>query len=119
MRWWPTRRRPTPASPPPDDLLVLGDALRRNVDDVLTVTDAGARNGAFLFRGQLALEPSRALQLLRERFGRFGYTPYIRRDRAGVLVQAWPTAVVQERSRVAINVLLFVLTVLSTLLAGT
>src|SRR5438034_10915661 len=118
MRFWP-RRRAAPAPPPSDDLILLGDILRRNVDDILAVYDNGERNGVFLFRGQLATTPARALEILRDRFRRFGYTPYLRADRAGVLVQAWPTAVVRDRSRVTLNVLLFVLTMLSTLLAGT
>ena len=84
MRLWPMRRRPTPATPPPDDVLVLGDTLRRNVDDILAVYDNAERNGVFLFRGQLAITPARALEILRERFGRFGYTPYIRPERGGV-----------------------------------
>src|SRR5258706_16473862 len=118
MRLWPSRRRPTPPTPPPGDVMVLGDVLRRNVDDLLAVADNGERNGVFLFRGQLAITPARALEILRERFGRFGYTPYIRPARGGVLVQAWPTATVKEHSRITLNVVLFVLTVLSTFLAG-
>src|SRR5918994_1666517 len=119
MRLWPMRRRPAPATPPPDDVLVIGDLLRRNVEDILAVDDNAERNGVFLFRGRLATAPARALEILRERFGRFGYTPYIREERGRVLVQALPTDVVQERSRIRLNVVLFVLTVLSTLLAGT
>ncbi|HEV8142855.1 MAG TPA: site-2 protease family protein [Methylomirabilota bacterium] len=119
MRLWPMRRRPAPATPPPDDVLVIGDLLRRNVEDILAVDDNAERNGVFLFRGRLATAPARALEILRERFGRFGYTPYIREERGRVLVQALPTAVVQDRSRIRLNVVLFVLTVLSTLLAGT
>src|SRR6266849_6546680 len=118
MRFWP-RRRPAPATPPPDDLILLGDMLRRNVDDIVAVYDNGEKNGVFLFRGQLVTTPARALEILRDRFGRFGYTPYLRTDRGAVLVQAWPTAVVKERSWVLLNVVLFVLTIASTLLAGT
>jgi membrane-associated protease RseP (regulator of RpoE activity) len=118
MRWWP-RRRTAPATPPPDDLILLGDILRRNVDDILAVYDNGEKNGVFLFRGQLITTPARALEILRDRFTRLGYTPYLRTDRGGVLVQAWPTAVVEQRSRILLNVILFVLTVASTLLAGT
>ena len=119
MRLWPTRRRPMPPTPPSGDVMVLGDVLRRNVDDLLAVDDNGERNGVFLFRGRLAITPARALEILRERFGRFGYTPYIRQARGGVLVQAWPTAAVKEHSRITLNVVLFALTILSTLLAGT
>jgi len=119
MRFWPMRRRPTSAVPPSDDLVLVGDILRRNVDDILAVSDNGEKNGVFVFRGQLVTSPARALEILRDRFRRFGYTPYLRADGGSVLVQAWPTAVVKERSRVVVNVVLFVLTVVSTLLAGT
>src|SRR5438874_13022516 len=104
MRLWPMRRRPTPATPPSDDVLVLGDILRRNVDDILAVYDNGERNGVFLFRGQLVTTPARALEILRDRFRRFGYTPYLRMDRGGVLVQAWPTAAARQRSRATLHV---------------
>ena len=97
----------------------MGDVLRRNVDDILAVYDNGVKNGVFLFRGQLITTPARALEILRERFARFGYTPYLRAHHGGVLVQAWPAAVVKDQSRVMLNVLLFVLTAASTLLAGT
>jgi membrane-associated protease RseP (regulator of RpoE activity) len=117
MRFWP-RRRAAPAPPPSDDLILLGDVMRRNVDDILAVYDHGERNGVFLFRGQLVTAPARALEILRDRFSRFGYTPSLRADRGGVLVQAWPTAAVRDRSRVVVNVVLFALTVVSTLLAG-
>jgi membrane-associated protease RseP (regulator of RpoE activity) len=118
MRFWP-RRRAAPAPPPSDDLILLGDILRRNVDDILAVYDHGESNGVFLFRGQLATTPKRALEILRERFSRFGYTPYLRADRGGVLVQGWPTVAVKEHSRIILNVVLFLLTIGSTLLAGT
>ena len=120
MRLWPMRRRPTPSAPPSDDVLILGDVLRRNVADVLAVYEHGERNGVFLFRGQLATAPSRALSILRERFGRLGYTPYIRPDGGAVMLQAWPTTAAAAPSRrITLNVVMFVLTVLSTLLAGT
>jgi membrane-associated protease RseP (regulator of RpoE activity) len=119
MRFLPMRPRPTPAPPRPDDVLVLGDLLRRNVEDILAVDGNAQRGGMFQFRGQLITTPARALEVLRERFERFGYTPYIRPERDRVIVQAWPTAVMQERSRITLNVVLFVLTVVSTLLAGT
>ena len=118
MRFWP-RRRAAPAPPPSDDAILMGDVLRRNVDDILAVYDNGVKNGVFLFRGQLITTPARALEILRERFARFGYTPYLRAHHGGVLVQAWPAAVVKDQSRVMLNVLLFVLTAASTLLAGT
>ena len=66
MRFWPMRRRPTSAVPPSDDLVLVGDILRRNVDDILAVYDNGEKNGVFVFRGQLVTSPARALEILRD-----------------------------------------------------
>ena len=119
MRLWPMRRRPAPAASPPLDRFFMGDLLRRQLDDLLAVYDAGEKDGVFIFRGQLALAPARALDLLTERFDRLGYTPYLQRDGGTVLLQVVPAPPDQPRPRVRVNVVLVVLTVLSTLLAGT
>src|SRR3989441_5897539 len=118
MRFWPFRDRPA-APPPADDLLVTEELLRRNVEDLLVVRERQIRGGVIVFRGDLLLSPSRAADTLLERFRAFGYTPFIRADGDGVVVQAWPLAEVVERPRVAVNVILFVLTCASTLVAGT
>src|SRR2546422_8623662 len=119
MRFWPFRDR-RPAGPPPaEDLLVTEALLRENVEDVLIVRERQIRGGVVAFRGDLRVSPSRAADTLLERFRAFGYTPFIRADGDGVVVQAWPLAEVVERPRVAVNVILFLLTCASTLIAGT
>src|SRR5213083_37575 len=118
MRFWPFRDRPA-APPPADDLLVTEELLRRNVEDLLVVRERQIRGGVIVFRGDLLLSPSRAADTLLERFRAFGYTPFIRADGDGVVVQAWPLAEVVERPRVSVNVGLFLLTCASTLVAGT
>jgi len=118
MRWWPTRRRRLPASHPPEDLLVTEEQLRRSVEDVLAVGDRQLRGGIFVFRGALTMPPARALDVLIERFRPIGYTPFLREDAGVVSVQAWPLAETVLPRRVALNVLLFVVTCLSTLVAG-
>src|SRR6267142_70530 len=78
MRWWPIRARRLPAPPPPEEMLVTEDQLRRNVEDILVL-----------------------------------------REEAGVVaVQAWPLVEPVASWRVGVNVLLFFLTILSTLVAG-
>src|SRR5207245_8063265 len=116
MRFCPFRNRPA-APPPADDLLVTEELLRRNVEDLLVVRERQIRGGVIVFRGDLLLSPSRAADTLLERFRVFGYTPFIRPDGDGVVVQAWPLAEVVERPRVAVNVILFVLRCASTLVA--
>src|SRR5437879_1636784 len=118
MRWWPTRARRLSAPHPPEDLLVTEERLRRNVEDVLAVSDRQIRGGTFVFRGTLTMQPGRALDVLIERFRPIGYTPFLRDEGGVVSVQAWPLAETVLPQRVGLNVLLFVVTCLSTLAAG-
>src|SRR5213593_4953619 len=97
MRFWPFRGH-APAEPPRvEDVLVSEEFLRKNLEDVLVVRERQIRGGIIAFR----------------------YTPFIRADGDGVVVQAWPLAEVVARPRVAVNVVLFLLTCASTLIAGT
>src|SRR2546427_9895216 len=118
MRWWPIRARRRPAPPPSEDLLVAEDRLRRNLEDVLVVRDRQIRGGVIVFRGVLTPEPRRALDVLIERFRPLGYTPFLRHEADAVAVQAWPLAETAVPGRIGVNVLLFVVTCLSTLVAG-
>jgi membrane-associated protease RseP (regulator of RpoE activity) len=118
MRLWPFRRSSVAAAPPTDDLLIVEDLLRRGAEDVLAVRERQIRGGVVVFRGRLLAEPRRALDTLLERYRPFGYTPFLRAEGDEVTLQAWPLAETTEPRRVGVNVLLFVLTCLSTLLAG-
>ena len=99
-------------------MLVVEDRLRRNVEDLLTVRDRQIRGGIVVFRGELTTEPARALDLLIDRFRPLGYTPYLREESGLVSVQAWPLAEAAPRWRIGVNLVLFVLTCVSTLFAG-
>ena len=118
MRLWPARPRRRSAVPPPEDVLVTEEQLRRNVEDVLVVRDRQVRGSVIVFRGALTIEPRRALDLLIDRFRPFGYTPFLRQEGDTVAVQAWPLAESAVPRRIALNLLLFVVTCLSTLVAG-
>src|SRR3989454_234242 len=118
MRWWPIRRRRLPPPPPPDEMLVTEDRLRRTVEDVLAVRDRQIHGGIVVFRGELMTEPARALDLLIARFRPLGYTPYLREEAGLVALQALPLTETVTRWRIGVNVALFVLTCLSTLVAG-
>jgi len=99
-------------------MLVTEDQLRRNVEDILVVRDRQIRGGIFVFRGDLMTTPARALDVLLERFRPLGYTPFLREEAGVVAVQAWPLVEPVASWRVGVNVLLFFLTILSTLVAG-
>ncbi len=118
MRLWPRRRRWDVAPFPTDDLLVTEDVLRRNVEDLMTVRDRQIQGGAIVFRGDLRVEPARALDLMLARFKPFGYTPFLRSSQGQSAVQAVPLKEVTVPSRVRLSVGLFLLTCLSPLLAG-
>jgi len=118
MRWWPFRRRPVVSPLHSDDLLLGEERLRELAEEVMVVKERQIRGGVILFRGDLRVEPGRALDRLLGRFAPFGYTPFLRADGDRVMLQAWPLVQVQVRSRPGLNLGLFVLTALSTLAAG-
>ncbi len=119
MRLWPARRDPETMLAT-DDLLVVEDQLRRSVHDVFAVHERQIRGGVVIFRGDFIADPAHALDVLVDRFRPFGYTPFVRRDGAtgGAVLQAWPLADTVVQQRVGLNVLLFVLTCVSTVVAG-
>ena len=118
MRFWPARRRGAAAPPSTDDLLVTEDILRRNVEDLLHVRERQILGSGIVLRGDLLVTPARAVDLMVSRFKPFGYAPFIREHDGQVAVHAVPLGDTVERSRVWVNVVLFLLTCLSTLAAG-
>ena len=117
MRLWPFSR-PASTAVADDDVLTAEDALRRNVEDLMVVRERQLRGPAIAFGGDLLVPPDRALALMLDRFRPFGYTPYLRKERDQVWVQAVPSVEPADRPGIGLNVLLFVLTCLSTLAAG-
>lgn len=118
MRLWPWSRRPALA-PASIDLLLAEDLLRQGLGDVFAVRERQALGAVIVYRGRLLVPASRAVDLLQARFRPFGFTPFLRADGGEVVLQALPLVESTERPRVAVNVVLFVLTCMSMLLAGT
>src|SRR5262245_12561986 len=117
MRLWPFRRPLAPAMPV-EDLLITEDLLRRSSEEVFTVRERQVRGGIILFRGELRAEPQQALDVLLARFRPFGYTPFLRAEGGEVVLQALPLGEISGRARPGVNVALFLLTCLTTLVAG-
>lgn len=107
-----------PPAPSSDHVLIVDQLLRPTMDGVLAVSARDVRGGIVGYRGRLLAEPARAVDVLLERFRHLGYTPFLRAEGGEVLVQAIPLAEARVRPRIALNVVLFVLTCVSTLLAG-
>ena len=122
MRLWPFQSAPPAVDgldgASLDRFAVVEDLLRRNVEDVFRVEQQEIRGATFAWGGTLLVEPARALALIEPRFKPFGFTPFLGRQGDLVWIRAVPLADVSERTRSGINLLLFVLTVLSTLAAG-
>jgi membrane-associated protease RseP (regulator of RpoE activity) len=118
MRLWPWRRVAGVAPVSLDDVALTEALLRRGVEDVFEVREVTFRGGAIVYRGALLAPPSRAVDLLATRFRPFGYTPFLRAEADGIVLQALPLVEMTPRPRVAVNVLLFVLTCLTTLVSG-
>ena len=116
MRLWPARRAPGHGAS--DDIVLVADLLGRSLDGVLAVNDRQLRAASVAFRGRLLIPAATALDLLIERFRALGYTPLMRPDGDDVVIHALPRGRTEGRPRVAVNVVLFLLTCLSTLVAG-
>jgi membrane-associated protease RseP (regulator of RpoE activity) len=118
MRLWSRTRRAS-APPPSDDLVVIEEVLRRRVDEVFDVRESHVHGRGVVFAGVLKASPGRALDVLLDRLRPLGYSPVLRRHHGeGALLEAWPLRDAVPRSRVGLNVALFVLTCLTTLIAG-
>ena len=118
MRLWPWRRRAPAVLPPTDDLLLTDQLVRRDVEEALVVREGAVVGGVLAWRGHLRLPPARALEVLQTRLRPLGLTPFIRAEGGDVVVQAVPMAEVTERPRIRVNVVLFVITCVSMLVAG-
>ncbi len=96
----------------------MEETLRLGMRDLFVARERQARGFTLQWSGDLMEPPARALSLLEARFKPYGYTPFLKRDKGVTWVQAIPLAAVGERPRPAVNVVLFLLTVLSTVAAG-
>jgi membrane-associated protease RseP (regulator of RpoE activity) len=103
---------------PAEGYAVVEDLLRRNIEDIFRVERQEVRGATFAWGGHLLVEPARALVLIEPRLKRFGYTPFLGRQGDLVWIRAVPLGDVKETARPGLNLLLFVLTLLSTLAAG-
>jgi len=88
MRLWPLRQRAVAAPLSPDDLVLSDELVRQRIDDILKLGERQIRGNGLVYRGRLLVAP------------------------------ALPLAEGATRQRIGVNVVLFVLTCLSTLLAG-
>lgn len=120
MPSWPFARRAPVAveAVPAGSIVLIEERLRGSMQDLFAARERQAQGYTLSWSGDLLQPPARALRLLEARFKPFGYTPFIEKDKVGTWVRAVPLAVVGEPSKRSINIVLFILTVLSTVAAG-
>jgi membrane-associated protease RseP (regulator of RpoE activity) len=116
MRLWPWRR--ARAASAPDDLDLTEDLVREAVGDVMAVRTVHAAGGALVYRGRLRRPAPEAVDLLLARLRPFGFTPFLRAEGGEVVLQALPLVEPTERRRIAVNVVLFLVTCLTTIMSG-
>lgn len=101
------------------DRLELIAQLRSVVNEAMFVEAYTVQpNGEVTLRGQLKLEPDEAYRRMRPRVEEIGYTPYLRPagDRYELLVV--PGVIPRAQSNPALNLVLFVATVVSVVFTG-
>jgi membrane-associated protease RseP (regulator of RpoE activity) len=118
MRFWSSRRRSAEGPLPSDDVLVIEEILRRRVEEVFDVRERYVQGRGVVFAGALRASPGHALDVLLDRLRPLGYTPVLRQRGDSDVLEAWPLREAGPRPRVGLNVLLFLLTCATTLVAG-
>lgn len=97
------------------------EALRNSIKGLFSVTDTALDQphpGYVRFRGYFILDPAQCYDDLRERFERHGFTPMIRQEQERVALIALPTVFAPKKSNWVINLVLLIVTILSTLYLG-
>src|SRR5437667_195177 len=120
MRFWPFAHRARHAvhDLPSDAYLLTEEALRRGLEDLFVVKEHQAQGLVLRWGGELLVAPSEALRVVEARFKPYGYTPFLKRNDGRVWIEAVPLPAAGVRRRPVLNLVLFLLTVLSTFMAG-
>src|SRR6266702_2884656 len=116
MRFWPFRGRP--AQPSADSSAFAIAELAPQLNGVLAVEQVRSEGPTLAFGGRLLQSPPAAITSLQPRFRSFGYTPFLQASDGLTWVRALPFVEVEAPSRPRLNIILFVLTVLSTVVSG-
>jgi hypothetical protein len=101
------------------DPLTAPDQIRAAVRGMLSVESYMVRqDGAITIDGQLIGEARTTYRTLRQRIEAIGFTPFLGRTANGVRLTAIPGVIERKTSRVRVNIILFLLTVVTVLWTG-
>jgi len=96
-------------------------ALEDDLHDVFAIHEVASRGGGqvVIFTGQFLRSPELVYSQITDSFRRLGYVPLLRQENGRDVLVAYPAPAAGARPRPMVNLVLFVLTVLCTLTAGT
>src|SRR6266478_9564163 len=117
MRLWPFRRRRAAVLSADSSAFTVAE-LGPQLAGVLAVDQVRVEGHAVAFGGRLLVQPATAVTALVGRFRPFGYTPFLQAGQGLTWVRALPFVDVVMPSKPRTNIVLFLLTVLSTIVAG-
>ncbi|MDI6703842.1 MAG: site-2 protease family protein [bacterium] len=93
--------------------------LRKELSDILEEHDVSIDKYVITFRGKPLLPPEETFSSLRSRLERLGFLPYLRKEKEEVLIRVTKSPQGLKKSNPLVNLILFLLTILTTLFAGT
>ena len=111
---------PNPIPEPTSRLELIGQLRARLIEvlpDAETLWNQRSETTT-AFRGHLVVDPEQAYALLRERFAEIGYTPLLREQDGYTLVIALPHTFQAKPTSYVVNLILLILTFLTTALMG-
>jgi Zn-dependent protease len=90
------------------------------VSDVFAIHNVSTRANSriVVFQGQFLRSPEMVYEALAERFRHYGYVPILRQEEGQDVLMAYPAPTAAGASRPWVHLLLFVMTVISTLWVG-
>jgi membrane-associated protease RseP (regulator of RpoE activity) len=103
--------------PSDDRILALEDGL----DGAMAIHDVATRGGGSMvvFTGQFLRSPELIYNQISERFKAIGFVPLLRQENGQDTLIAYPAPAVAGRPRKRVNLILFLITVLTTVISGT
>jgi membrane-associated protease RseP (regulator of RpoE activity) len=96
-------------------------ALEQAIEGVFAIHDVTVRSRGqvVVFRGQFLRSPELVFAAVSDRLKSLGSVPLLRQEDGADILVAYPAPAIAGGSRAWVNIVLFIATVLSTLLAGT
>jgi len=91
--------------------------LYNDVSGIMEIRDWGYKEGFLCFHGRLKVPSAQAFRLIYSRAKLYGLLPYLASDREGVILKLTPARMKKRKDKILIQIALFVLTVMSTLIA--